>query len=56
MSPDIGVGFKQIDMRGKKLAESFDKLPIVKTARGENTAVIGVVESVTLPPSLKRTG
>ncbi len=35
--------------------KDFDKLPIVKTVRGENQAVFGIPESSTLPPPLKRT-
>ena len=33
----------------------FNKLPIVKTARGENQAVFGIPESSVLPAPLKRT-
>ena len=35
--------------------KDFDKLPKVKTERGENQAVFGIPESSTLPPPLKRT-
>jgi len=35
--------------------KNFDKLPIVKTARGENQAVFGIPESSVLPAPLKRT-
>ena len=34
---------------------NFDKIPIVKTARGENQAVFGIPESSVLPPPLKLT-
>ncbi len=35
--------------------KNFDKIPIVKTARGENQAVFGIPSSSTLPPPLKGT-
>ena len=43
---------KKISLR---INENFDKIPIVKTARGENQAVFGIQGSSTLPPPLKRT-
>ncbi len=38
-----------------KLNTNFDKIPIVKTARGQNQAVFGIPESSTLPAPLKGT-
>ena len=38
-----------------ELNKNFDKLPIVKTVRGENQAVFGIPESSVLPAPLKRT-
>lgn len=35
--------------------KNFDKIPIVKTARGKNQAVFGIPESSVLPPPFKGT-
>ena len=38
-----------------KLNGNFDKIPIVKTIRNENSAVFGIPSSSVLPPPFKGT-
>ncbi len=45
------MGRKDIE----ETAEALNKVPIVKSARNQNTAVLGVPESATLPADMKRT-